>query len=72
MSIIAKMALPERDFLPFLFVSTNTISMKKIIFLFFAGSLLASCQTGEKDNAMKLTYPETKTVDQVDKGVAPI
>jgi prolyl oligopeptidase len=60
------MALAERDSLPFFFVSTNTISMKKLVFLFFAGSLLASCQPGEKDNAMKLTYPETKTVDQVD------
>lgn len=40
--------------------------MKKLLFLFFAGSLLASCQSGEKDSAMKLTYPETKTVDQVD------
>jgi prolyl oligopeptidase len=60
------MALAERDSLPFFFVSTNTISMKKILSLFFAGSLLASCQPGEKDTAMKLTYPETKTVDQVD------
>lgn len=40
--------------------------MKKVLFLFFAGTLLASCQPGEKDDTMKLTYPETKIVDQVD------
>ncbi|MBK7409790.1 MAG: S9 family peptidase [Saprospirales bacterium] len=40
--------------------------MKKILFLFFAGGLLASCQSGQKETAMKLNYPETRTDDQVD------
>ena len=40
--------------------------MKKILYLCFAGGLLASCQTGEKDIDMKLSYPETRTEDQTD------
>ena len=40
--------------------------MKKILFLFFAGGLLASCQSGKNESAMKLNYPETRTEDQVD------
>ncbi|MBK7336176.1 MAG: S9 family peptidase [Saprospirales bacterium] len=41
--------------------------MKKISFLFFAGGLLAAgCQSGKNESAMKLSYPETRTEDQVD------
>lgn len=41
--------------------------MKKISFLFFAGGLLAAgCQSGKNEAAMKLSYPETRTEEQID------
>jgi prolyl oligopeptidase len=40
--------------------------MKKVLFSLAIGSLLAGCQSENNESPMKLTYPETRTVEQTD------